>query len=147
MYSSNHNDPENLHVEVANTKQEALGIIERLKTGGTPMGQIHLVGKDLEEFAKLRSDVDVDMHQAGNVVDKFKALFSGEDAVMEGLKGTDLPESQLKLYKQIVEKGGILIYMNVDAPDFEDESIESTPAEAVKELHPDYTYLDRRNYY
>ena len=145
MNSSNHNNPESLHVEVAHTKQEALGIIERLKLGGTPIGQIHLVGKDLDEFANLKYDIDVDLHHTGNAVDKFKALFTGEDAVMEGLKGTDLPEAQLQHYKKVVENGGVLIYRDDETAYYTDEFNDHTVEE--QELNAEYTYLDRRNYY
>ncbi|MDN4494425.1 general stress protein [Ureibacillus aquaedulcis] len=141
MYSSNFNDPGN-HIEVAHTRNEAMEIIERLKTSGTPMGQIHLVGKDLDAFAELKWDADVDLHRTGNAVDKFKSLFTGDDAVMEGLKGIDIPGSQLEYYKQIVEDGGVLIYLN---DDMDDDYIDTTPVD--RELNVDYTYLDRRHYF
>lgn len=142
MYSSsNFNNPGNLHIEVAHTRNEAMEIIDRLKTSGTPMGQIHLVGKDLDAFADLKWDADVDMHRTGNAVDKFKSLFTGEDAVMEGLRGADIPEAQLEHYKQVVENGGVLIYLD----DEMDEYIDRTPVD--RELNVDHTYLDRRNYF
>ncbi|HWK23581.1 MAG TPA: general stress protein [Ureibacillus sp.] len=108
MYSNNMNS--NNNIEVAHTKQEAMAIIDRLKNDGIPKGQINIVGKDLSEFTNLKWDADVDVHNAGNLADKFKSLFTGEDAVMEGLKGVDLPESQLQNYKEVVENGGVIIY-------------------------------------
>lgn len=105
MYSNS-----NYNIEVAHTKSEALAIIDRLKNDGIPKGQINIVGKDLNEFTSLKWDADVDVHNAGNFADKFKALFTGEDAVMEGLRDADLPESQLLHYKEVVENGGFLIY-------------------------------------
>ena len=134
MYSSN-------NIEVAYTTDEAMGIIERLKTGGTPTGQIHLVGKNLDDFTILKGDADVDMHRPGNVVDIFKSFFTGEDAVIEGLKGTDIPEEELAHYKEVVESSGILIYADEEVEEFlETKTIES-------DLKVEQTYLDRRNYY
>jgi len=109
MYSDNLNSG-SYNIEVAHTKQEAMAIIDRLKTDGIPKGQINIVGKDLNEFTNLKWDADVDVHNAGNLGDKFKSFFTGEDAVMEGLKDLNLPESQLLHYKTVVENGGIIIY-------------------------------------
>lgn len=106
MYSSS----SNYNIEVAHSKNEAMAIIDRLKNDGIPKGQINLVGKDLDEFTDLKWDPAVDVHNAGNFADKFKSMFTGEDAVMEGLKDADLPESQLLHYKNVVENGGVLIY-------------------------------------
>lgn len=105
MYSNS-----NYNIEVAHTKNEAMAIIDRLKNDGIPKGQINIVGKDLDEFTNLKWDADVDVHNAGNFADKFKSLFTGDDAVMEGLRDADLPESQLLHYKEVVENGGVLIY-------------------------------------
>ncbi|WP_168193777.1 general stress protein [Lysinibacillus sp. SGAir0095] len=126
---------------MAHTRNEAMSIIERLKTGGTPMGQIHLVGKNLDKFAELKWDADVDMHHTGNTVDKFKSLFTGEDAVIEGLKGTDIPEAQIQHYKQVVDGGGVLIYIDDETEDYLDTTM------VERDLKADHTYLDRRNYY
>ena len=130
MYASNSNDPGNLHIEVAHTRSEAMGIIERLKNTGTPLSQIHLVGKDLTEFAEFKWDADVEMHRTGNAADKFKSLFTGEDAVVEGLKGTDLPETQIEHYKQVVDNGGVLIYTKKELdsePDIDPNSFLEKP--------------------
>ena len=134
MYSSN-------NIEVAYTIDEAMVIIERLKTGGTPTGQIHLVGKNLEDFDILKWDADIDMHRPGNAVDKIKSFFTGEDAIIEGLKGTDLPESELPHYKEVVENSGILIYTEDEAEDFEEMKADES------DLKVEQTYMDRRNYY
>ncbi|PYF08449.1 general stress protein [Ureibacillus chungkukjangi] len=134
MYSSN-------KIEVAYTVDEAMGIIERLKTGGTPMGQIHLVGKNLDDFTILKWDADVDMHRPGNMVDKFKSLFTGDDAVIEGLKGRDIPEAELDHYKEVVESGGILIYADDETMDY----LETKTVEA--DLKAEHIYLNRRDYY
>lgn len=109
MYSNNMNES-NYKIEVAHSRNEALAIIDRLKNDGIPKGQINIIGKDLSGFADLKWDADVDVHNAGNFADKFKSLFTGEDAVMEGLRDANLPESQLIHYKDVVENGGVLIY-------------------------------------
>ncbi|RHW33975.1 hypothetical protein D1B33_14300 [Lysinibacillus yapensis] len=121
MYSSHHNSIGRYNIEVAHTKTEALGIIDRLKNDGIPKGQINVIGKDLDGLKDLKWDPDVDVQKTGTVGDKFKSLFTGEDAVMEGLKDADLPESQLLHYKEVVENGGVLIYT--------DDYIETTVVE------------------
>lgn len=110
MDSTNHKDLGRYNIEVAYTKAEAIGIIDRLKTDGIPKGKINVIGKDLSDLKDLKWDEDIDVHNAGNFADKFKALFTGENAVIEGLREADLPESQLLHYKDIVENGGVLIY-------------------------------------
>ncbi|MDN4494426.1 general stress protein [Ureibacillus aquaedulcis] len=134
MYSNNMNGSYN--IEVAHTTQEAMAIIDRLKNDGIPKGQINIVGKDLVEFTNLKWDADVDVHNAGNFGDKFKAFFTGEDAVMEGLRDADLPESQLLHYKQVVENGGVLIYT--------DEYIDTTVVERDLNTGLD-SYSNERN--
>ncbi|MFC7686381.1 general stress protein [Ureibacillus sp. GCM10028918] len=134
MYSNNMNGS-SYNIEVAHTTQEAWAIIDRLKNDGIPKGQINIVGKDLVEFTNLKWDADVDVHNAGNFADKFKAFFSGEDAVMEGLRDADLPESQLLHYKQVVENGGVLIYT--------DEYIDTTVVERDLNTGLDSYSIDR----
>ena len=114
MYSNS-----NYNIEVAHSKNEAMAIIDRLKSDGIPKGQINIVGKDLTEFTNLKWDTDVDVHNAGNFADKFKSFFTGEDAVMEGLRDANLPESQLLHYKEVVENGGVIIYTD----DFMDTTV------------------------
>ncbi|MDI7742461.1 general stress protein [Lysinibacillus fusiformis] len=106
-------DNENLgrsNIVVAFDKQDALAVIERLKADGIQKGDIHVVGKDLIEFANLKWDAEINMHRIGNSGDKIKSLFTGEDAEIEGLKHAKLPEDKLAHYKQIIDGGGVLIY-------------------------------------
>lgn len=106
-------DNENLgrsNIIVAFQKQDALAIIERLKADGIPKGDIHVVGKDLIEFANLKWDAEINLHRVGNSGDKIKSFFTGEDAEIEGLKHAKLPEDKLERYKQIIDGGGVLIY-------------------------------------
>lgn len=98
------------NIVVANDKQEALAIVERLKAEGVQIGDIHIVGKDLIEFANLKWDAEINLHRIGNNGDKLKSFLTGEDAEIEGLKHAKLPEANLHLYKQIVDGGGVLIY-------------------------------------
>lgn len=98
------------HIVVANDKQEALAVIESLKADGIQKGDIHVVGKDLIEFANLKWDAEINLHRIGNTGDKLKSFLTGEDAEIEGLKHAKLPEDNLHLYKKIIDGGGVLIY-------------------------------------
>lgn len=128
-------DNENLgrsNIVVAYDKQDALAIIESLKADGIPKGDIHVVGKDLIEFANLKWDAEINLHRIGNSGDKIKSFFTGENAEMEGLKHAKLPEDQLEYYKQIVDGGGVMIYT--------DEYLDTT--KIVREMERDPNIID-----
>ncbi|QCR31046.1 general stress protein [Lysinibacillus sp. SGAir0095] len=110
MYPVDNDKPGRTSIAVTHDKQEALAIIERLKVDGMPKGDIHVVGKDLIEFANLKWDAEINLHRIGNNGDKLKSFFTGEDAEIEGLKHAKLSEDKLSHYKQIVDGGGVLIY-------------------------------------
>lgn len=110
MYPSGNKNIGRSNIVVANDKQEALAIIERLKADGIQIGDIHVVGKDLIEFANLKWDAEINLHRIGNSGDKLKSFLTGEDAEIEGLKHAKLPKDNLHLYKQIIDGGGVLIY-------------------------------------
>ncbi|MFC7686380.1 hypothetical protein [Ureibacillus sp. GCM10028918] len=110
MYPSGNEHLGRSNIVVANDKQEALAIIERLKADGMQTGDIHVVGKDLIEFANLKWDAEINLHRIGNTGDKIKSFLTGEDSEIEGLKHAKLPADNLHLYKKIIDGGGVLIY-------------------------------------
>lgn len=98
------------NIVVVYDKQEALALIEKLKADGIEIGDIHIVGKDLLEFANLKWDAEINMHRIGNSGDIIKSVFTGKDAEIEGLKHAKLPEDRLEHFKQIIDGGGVMIY-------------------------------------
>ena len=132
MYPKDNENRGRSNIAVTFDKQEALAIIERLKADGIPKGDIHVVGKDLIEFANLKWDAEINLHRIGNSGDKLKSFFTGEDAEIEGLKHSKLPEDKLYYFKKIVDGGGVLIYT--------DEYLHTT--KIVKEMERDPNVID-----
>ncbi|WP_404427397.1 general stress protein [Ureibacillus chungkukjangi] len=124
--------PGRANIAVTFEKQEAMAIIERLKADGIPKGDIHVVGKELYEFANLKWDAEINLHRIGNPGDKIKSFFTGEDSEIEGLKHSKLPEDKLQQFKEIIDKGGVLIYT--------DEYLHTT--KIVKEMERDPNVID-----
>jgi len=125
-------NPSKSNIVVTYDKQEALDLIGKLKDDGIQKGDIHIVGKDLIEFANLKWDAEINLHRVGNTGDKMKSLITGEDPEIEGLKHAKLPERELAYYKQIVDGGGVLIYT--------DEYLHTT--KIAKEIKTDPNIID-----
>lgn len=132
MHPAEDQTPGRANIEVAHTKQEAMEIIERFKAEGIPKGDIHVVGKELIQFANLKWDAEINLHRIGNNGDKITSFFTGEDADIEGLKRAKLPEDELRYFQDIVESGGVLIYS--------DEYFDTT--RLANQMEEDINYID-----
>ncbi|RHW33976.1 hypothetical protein D1B33_14305 [Lysinibacillus yapensis] len=132
MYPTDDATPGRFNIEVAYTKQEAVEIIKRLKNDEIPKGDIHVVGKELVEFANLKWDAEINLHRIGNNGDKITSFFTGENADIEGLKRAKLPEDELHRFQQIVDNGGVLIYS--------DEYLDTK--KVVNQMERDPNYID-----
>lgn len=106
----------NRRIEVAHSHEEFSYKLETLRTAGFPDHEIHIFSKDLDRYEEFKRDSDFNTHEAGNWFDKFKAFFSGEDAVTEALHQLDLSEEErLRLSDELYHGATIIYAENITA--------------------------------
>lgn len=100
----------NRRIEVARSEEEMYGKLELLQDEGYAEGDIHVISTESTHLQTLNRHSDVSTHEAGTFIDKFKSWFTGEDAIMEGLRKLDLSEQETEHYSQAVAGGSIVLY-------------------------------------
>lgn len=101
-------------VEVANGPEEFFYKLETLKTQGFFEHEIHILSKDMSAYENFKTGSDINTREAGNWMDKFKAFFTGDDAVTEALRGLDLTESEITYLSDELSRGATVIYAAKD---------------------------------
>lgn len=109
----------NHRIEVAHSHEELSYKLEMLRSAGFPDQQIHIFSKDLDGYEEFKGDADINTHEAGNWFDKFKAFFSGEDAVTESLHQLDISEKERLRLSDELYHGATILYAENTVP-FED---------------------------
>ncbi|GGA23072.1 general stress protein [Psychrobacillus lasiicapitis] len=110
----------NRRIEVARSEEEMYEKLELLQEQGYADSDIHVISQEGSHLYTLNRHSDVSTHEAGTFVDKFKSIFTGEDAITEGLRRLDLSEEETDYYAGEVAKGSIVLY--TDVLTFADES-------------------------
>ncbi len=106
----------NRRIEVAHSHEELSYKLEMLRSAGFPDHEIHIFSKDLNGYEEFKGDADINTHEAGNWFDKFKAFFTGEDAVTESLHQLDVSEEErLQLSDELYHGATILYAENIEA--------------------------------
>lgn len=96
-------------VVAVNNVEEMYDQLAQLQNAGFTEGDIQVVSKDRDDLSVISRHSEVETHKAGNVADKLKTLFTGEDEILEGLRKTPLTEDEARAHVSDIYNGKILI--------------------------------------
>lgn len=89
------------------SERDLLNKIESLKEQGYGEEDLHLMAEKDDHFEKAEQHTDLEIEETGTVSQKFKGVFG-----KGGVKALDLSDEDKARYKEELEKGGVLIYVN-----------------------------------
>ena len=107
----------NRRIEIARTEEEMYEKLEALQKQGFEESDIHVISSESSDLNALSRHSEVSTHEAGTFMDKFKSWFTGESAIVEGLKKLDLSEEEAEQYAREVSSGSIVLYTDSDTLD------------------------------
>lgn len=125
----------NRKIEIARTEEDMYEKLEHLQKQGYEESDIHVISSESTHLNALNRYSNVSTHEAGTFIDKFKSWFTGESAIVEGLKKLDLTEEEAEQYAKEVASGSIVLYTDA-VP--EGDSL-GTSANAEAAATTDYT--------
>lgn len=112
-------------IEKLNTESELLQRIDQLKADGLGERDLQVITENrLEDNSLEYTDVKV-KNSRGSFSDKLTALFSGENAEERVLTGINVPDENIDEYKNALNNGKILLYIDNDNID-ETENFDSS---------------------
>ncbi|TQR05723.1 general stress protein [Psychrobacillus soli] len=103
----------NRRIEIARSEEEMYEKLELLQEQGYAESDIHIISQEGAHLYTLNRHSEVSTHEAGTFVDRFKSLFTGEDAITEGLRKLDLSTEETEQYAGEVARGSIILYTDV----------------------------------
>lgn len=127
----------NRKIVIARTEEDMYEKLEGLQKQGYEESDIHVISSESTHLNALNRYSNVSTHEAGTFKDKFKSWFTGESAIVEGLKKLDLTEEEAEQYAKEVASGSIVLY--TDTFPAEDSLGASANAEATATTTTDYT--------
>lgn len=89
------------------SEQDLINKIESLKQQGYSEEDLHLMAAKDDHFEKAERRTDLEIEESGTISEKFKGGFG-----KGGVKGLDLSDEEKDRYKEDLEKGGVLIYVD-----------------------------------
>lgn len=124
-------------IEKFNTESELLQRIDQLKADGLGERDLQVITENrLEDNSLEYTDVKV-KNSRGSFSDKLTALFSGESAEERVLTGINVPDENVDEYKNALNDGKILLYIDNDNTE-ETENFDSS--------HPKDSQLGNEHY-
>ncbi|PTJ65791.1 DUF2382 domain-containing protein [Mammaliicoccus sciuri] len=101
-------------IEKFSNESDLLQRIDQLKEEGVGESELQVISEDkLDDNSLDYTDVKV-KNSRGSFSDKITALFSGESAEERVLSSLNVPEEELDSYKQELNNGKILLYVDND---------------------------------
>lgn len=99
----------NREIAVVYTVSEALEKLNYMRSLGFFEHELHVITKDIQPFNSLKMSTEIDVHQAGNVLDKFKAMLNGMNVYETSLTRFHLAQEEIKTYAALIAKDAIFI--------------------------------------
>ena len=99
----------NREIAVVYTVKEALEKLNYMRSLGFFEHELHIITKNIEPFQSLKMQTEIDVHQAGNVIDKVKGMIRGTNGVKACLSGFYLTSEEIRAYADLIENGAIFI--------------------------------------
>lgn len=89
------------------SEADLLRKIDSLKQQGFSEEDLHLMAKHEDHFEKAEKQTHIDIEETGSFSEKFKGIFG-----KGGVKSLDLSKEEKNRYKEDLENGGILVYID-----------------------------------
>lgn len=99
----------NREIAVVYTVAEAIEKLNYMRSLGFFEHELHVITKEIQPFHSLKINTEIDVHQAGNVLDKFKAMLNGSNAYEAALTRFYLTSEEIKTYAALIAKDAIFI--------------------------------------
>lgn len=99
----------NREIAVVYTVKEALEKLNYMRSLGFFEHELHILTKNIEPFQSLKMQTEIDVHQAGNVIDKVKGMIHGTDGVKVCLRRFYLTDEEIRAYADLISNGAIFI--------------------------------------
>lgn len=99
----------NREIAVVYTVKEALEKLNNMRSLGFFEHELHIITKNIEPFQSLKMQTDIDVHQAGNVIDKVKGIIYRTDEVKVCLRRFHLTNEEICAYADLIGNGAIFI--------------------------------------
>jgi len=99
----------NREIAVVYTVKEALEKLNTMRALGFFEHELHIITKNTEPFQSLKMQTEIDVHQAGNMIDVVKGLIRGTNGVKACLGGFHLTSEEIRAYADLIENGAIFI--------------------------------------
>lgn len=100
----------NREFEVVYTEQELEEKVEEMKSWGYDKNDIHVLANNADILNSVEKQEGVHTHETETITDKFKSVFTGEDAVREELNTLDLSQTEIDEFHDILDDDGIVLY-------------------------------------
>ncbi|MFK8794020.1 MULTISPECIES: general stress protein [Planococcus] len=101
--------------EVAYTEQELEAKVEGMKSHGYAKNNIHVLAENADILNAIETQEEVQTHETETLTDKFKSVFTGQDAVRDELNKLNLTETEIEEFHDILENEGIVLYAEQQA--------------------------------
>lgn len=101
---------------VVYTAEEALGKVNIMRQHGFSEHEIHLFTKDIQPLQSLKMYTEIDVHQAGNLLDKMLSIIWNMSVYEVCLRSLRFTEEELHQYGQLIAKGAIFMIAQHDFP-------------------------------
>lgn len=102
------------------TLEEALAKLNVIRGHGFSEHEIHFFSKDIRPLQSLKMNTDIQIHQAGNVIDKCFSLILNQNVYEVCLRNLKLSAEETTHYGHGIEQGAIFIIAQHEHP-FEKE--------------------------
>lgn len=89
------------------SEDDLLRKIDSLKQQGFSEEDLHLMAKHDDHFEKAEQQAHIEIEETGSFSEKFKGIFG-----KGGVKALDLTKEEKERYKDDLEKGGVLVYID-----------------------------------
>ncbi|MER2192085.1 MAG: general stress protein [Solibacillus sp.] len=109
-------------IAVAYSLEEALKKVELMRQHGFSEHEIHLFAKNIRPYSSLKMYTEIEVRQAGGLVDKCLHIVYKVGLYEVCLRPFDFSSDELKHYGHCIEKGATFIIAQHDFP------IEKKPA-------------------
>lgn len=103
-------------IAVAYSLEEALKKVELMRQHGFSEHEIHLFAKDIKPYSSLKMYTDIDVRQAGGIMDRCLHILYKMRLYEVCLRRFDFSFEELTHYGHCIEKGATFIIAQHDLP-------------------------------
>lgn len=114
-------------IAVVYTLEEALVKLNNIRGHGFSEHEIHLFSKDIRPLHSLKINTDIQVHEAGNLIDKLIGMILRQSVYEVCLRNLQFSTEEITHYGHCIEQGAIFIIAQHDHP-FEKEPKKQTAA-------------------